>query len=318
MGGEAAHNINKFNLTFVIPNCLRAAKSVALNRLPGVEYQAGEHLSIMTDAFLFKLVLTPLIIGGVTLIVRRWGEHVGGLIVGLPLTSGPVSIFFALEQGHRFAADAALGAILGLIPVAVFCTAYVQAARRFPWYLASLSSILAYLAAVVCMSLVRPGLGLTAVVVPSVLAGALVVLGKLELGDKPVTAPWWDLPARIVLATVLVLLITTGAGTLGPRWSGLLSPFPIFSFVMATFTHSQGGAAAVWRWIRGVLAGLFSYAAFFLVVALLVERTSLWVVYALAAASALSLNAGALAFQAWKHRTENRIANRSLDTLRRS
>jgi len=250
-----------------------------------------------TYAFIIKLVMTPLIIGAVTLIVRRWGENIGGLIVGLPLTSGPVSFFFATEQGPHFAADAAIGAVLGLIPVAVFCTGYVRAARRFPWYLASSLSILMYLAAIIGMSLTTPGLGVTAILVPSVLGAALLILGKLEIGDRTVLPPWWDLPARMILATLLLLLITTGASALGPKWSGLLSPFPVFTFVMATFTHSQGGAAAVWRWNRGVLAGLFSYTAFFLVVALLVEGTNLWVVYALAAASALGVNAVSLAFQ---------------------
>lgn len=53
-----------------------------------------------------KLVVTPLLIGGVTLAGRRWGEHMGGWLVALPLTSGPVASFLAAliaQAGTMFA-----------------------------------------------------------------------------------------------------------------------------------------------------------------------------------------------------------------------
>ena len=55
----------------------------------------------------YKLLLTPLLIGAVSLAGRRWGPSVSGWLVGLPLSSGPVVFFFALEQGNRFASTAA-------------------------------------------------------------------------------------------------------------------------------------------------------------------------------------------------------------------
>ena len=78
-----------------------------------------------------KLTLTPILIAAATLASRRWGPAVGGCFLGLPLTSGPVSVFLALEQGGPFAARAARGSILGLIGVAAFYVAYARAGRRF-------------------------------------------------------------------------------------------------------------------------------------------------------------------------------------------
>jgi hypothetical protein len=92
----------------------------------------------------------------------------------------------------------------------------------------------------------------------------------------------------------MLLLITSLAGMLGPTWSGLLSPFPIFTFVMASFSHSQGGASSAWKVIRGVLVGLFSYLAFFLVVNLMVVYFPLWLVYSIAAIVALGINGASL------------------------
>ena len=60
---------------------------------------------------LFKLLLTPTLLGLVSLIGRRWGPAVSGWIIGLPLTSGPVSLFLALDHGTAFASHAAEGSL---------------------------------------------------------------------------------------------------------------------------------------------------------------------------------------------------------------
>jgi hypothetical protein len=98
------------------------------------------------------------------------------------------------------------------------------------------------------------------------------------------------LPLRMLIATTILIAITTAASLLGPKWSGLLSPFPVFTFVMVAFAHSQGGSAAAGRFIRGVVRGLFGYLAFFLVVSQLVTQGNLAVAYGLAAVVALGVN----------------------------
>jgi len=77
-----------------------------------------------------KLIVTPLIVLAATLAARRWGDAVGGWLVGLPLTSGPVSVFLALERGPAFAAHAADGSLAGVVAQAAFCFGYAALARR--------------------------------------------------------------------------------------------------------------------------------------------------------------------------------------------
>jgi hypothetical protein len=257
---------------------------------------------MLTNNFIIKLILTPCIIAAATLVARRYGERIGGLMIGLPLTSGPVSVFFAVEQGPAFAASAARAAMLGLIPVAVFCASYVQSARSLRWQAAAAISVAAYSLTVITMSFLSLGLGVEVLAVSAALCLAFLLLGRIRLHDQVIRPPWWDLPLRMVVATALVIVITATASNLGATWAGLLSPFPVFTFVMATFSHSQGGAAAVWRLIRGVLMGLFSYTAFFVVVTLLIERASLPLVYSLATLTALVVNGAALGVVLWRSR----------------
>jgi hypothetical protein len=245
---------------------------------------------MLSSNLVLKLILTPLIIAAATLVTRRWGERIGGLMIGLPLTSGPVSIFFALEQGRVFAASAAKESILGLIPVAVFCVAYTLSSRRLVWYFSSAIGIFAYFLTIWLVSFTTPLLAIEIILVPVILWIALILLGKPDPIEHTITPPWWDLPMRMVIATTLLILITAMAATLGPKWGGLLSPFPIFTFVMAIFAHIQGGPGAAIQLMRGVLLGLFSYTSFFIVVALLVQPVNILAVYILAALAALVVN----------------------------
>src|SRR6266566_6664580 len=101
---------------------------------------------------LAKLLLTPLLIAAVTLAGRRWGPAVGGWLAGLPLTSGPVSLFLVLEQGPAFAAQAAVGTLAGLVGVGCFCLVYARLARSRSWTLATAGGLAAYLAGAALLS----------------------------------------------------------------------------------------------------------------------------------------------------------------------
>lgn len=258
---------------------------------------------MLPQHFILKLILTPLIVAFATQAARRWGDSIGGWVIGLPLTSGPVSVFFALEQGKDFAAHAAQGAILGVVAVSVFCTAFFLGARGHRWWQGALIAVACYLPAVWLISQLQLPLGWTEVLTLVALCAALLLMGKPGIVEGAVIQPAWDLPLRILTATVILVAITALAGTLGPLWSGLLSPFPIFTFVLAIFANAQSGAASAQRVVRGVTTGLFGYTAFFLVVGLLVTRLNLVAVYSLAILVALSVNASSLVIMLLRRRS---------------
>jgi hypothetical protein len=260
-----------------------------------MEARGVRHLrSTLISTLTFKLIVTPALITAATLAARRWGPTVGGWFAGLPLTSGPVSVFLALEQGRAFAATAARSSILGLIGVAAFCLMYARLTSRYGPARCLTLGFAAYAVMTVVARRFDAGPWPTFAVVCVVLAVALVFMPRTRAEPSEQPAPWWDLPMRIVAATTMVLAITTGAPALGPGWSGVLSPFPVFSSVLAAFAHHMSGPAAASRLQRGVVIGVFSFAAFFLVVALLLEKHSLLVTYAWASLVAVLVNAASL------------------------
>jgi len=246
------------------------------------------------DGLALKLVLTPTLIGAVSLAGRRWGPGVSGWLVGFPLTSGPVAFFLALDQGVSFAAGAAVGSMTGAAAQAVFCVLYGRWARAPRWPTALLAGSLGFAAAtVVLQHLTLALVPLLALVIGTIVV-ALVFMPRDSAGPRPVRRPRWDIPARLVVTTAIVLLLTGLATALGPSLTGLLATFPLYGVVLAGFAHHLEGPGPAIRVLRGLLLGLFAFAGFFFVLALLIERTNIAQAFAAAIAAALILQTGAL------------------------
>jgi len=131
--------------------------------------------------------------------------------------------------------------------------------------------------------------------IPLYAISAVVLIVALRLVPDPgatatVSLPRWDLPARMVLATVLVIAITSGAGALGPRLSGLLATIPLYASILAGFGFQLVGPAAAIRVWRGLLFGLFGFGAFYLVLAAALESIGI-AAFAVALAVAVVMQA---------------------------
>ena len=242
----------------------------------------------------FKLFVTPLLIGAVTLAGRRWGAIVSGLMIGLPLTSGPISLILALEYGQDFAGRSAIGNLAGQISNCVFCLTYIGVARAGSWRISAFSSVAAFVATTFVLNLfvwqLLPALAVLLMVM--VLSARLLPHHRLSAQELPPSK--WDLPARIVCATALVVLLTALAESLGPQLSGLLSPVPAFSLIFAAFTHAQHGAKDASNLLRGVIVGSGGYAAFFTVVGVLLPFHGIAATYVVAALAGMALGGATL------------------------
>jgi hypothetical protein len=238
----------------------------------------------------FKLLLTPVLIGLVSLAGRRWGPAVSGWLVGLPLTAGPVALFLALGLGTAFASRAAQGAILGLVSLAGFCLTYSWLSFRTGWLWSLLVSwgvffVLTFALERVSLPLVVAFLG-----VISLLTIVLKLLPSSHRQVPMVNPPGWEILLRMFVATAVVVILTAVASSLGPQLSGLLSTFPLYASILAVFTHRFQDAAGARRLLRGLITGIFTFAIFFLLIAALVERWGIVVTFGLATLIALLLH----------------------------
>ena len=241
-----------------------------------------------SNTFLIKLILTPVLMLGVSIAAKKWGTFWGGLLSGLPLTSGVILTFLAVEQGASFTQTAILGAIPGLAAVMSAYKVYATLSKRWPiWHTAS-AALLAFV--LVSLALTR----FNSLVLDVLLLLALIVLLVWQTGREHspqaivLKQNPWDVPLRMGASTALLLLITTAAPHLGSTLSGVLSTIPVIAWPLMLFTHVQYGRNEMLAVVRGNAIGALGVASFYAVMYHSLPVLSLlWVVVLAALASVI-------------------------------
>jgi hypothetical protein len=247
-----------------------------------------------------KILLAPTFVVGASLVARRYGARIGGLVGGLPVVAGPILLVFALSHGRAFAAEAAAGTLLGIVSLLAFILVYARVAGRMRWGASLILGWGAFFAMTGALSTVTVSAGVALVLVLAAVGLALRALPRAQdARQSTAKLPAWDLPLRALSALALVLALTALAGQLGAKLSGLLAPFPVVASVLAVFTHAQYGEQDLLRIMRGFVVGLVAYALFCFVLAVSLESLAIAESFLLAAAVALATQAVALTM-AWR------------------
>ncbi len=244
-----------------------------------------------------KLTLAPALVAGTTLVARRWGALLGGVVGGFPAVVGPILIALDAQHGDAFATRAAAGALAGLISLTAFILAYGWIARRLSWPATLAVSWAVFALATAALDGVDPRSGVAFPVVLVCFVLAWVAMPRSDDLSAAAAPPRFDLAMRVVATAAFVVILTAAAGALGPQLSGLLAAFPILASVLAAFIHAQDGAGAASEFLRGLLGGLAGFASFCFVVAQMLPDTGPVAAFAVATAVAVVVN-GSLAVAA--------------------
>jgi hypothetical protein len=224
---------------------------------------------------LIKVALMPVVMAIVTQASRKWGNTIGGLISSMPWIAGPILLFFVLEQGKNFGIQSVPGILTGIVSLICFCYSYARLSGRFNWLPTLLCSYVVYVVVALLLKEVRVNLW----------TGYGMALGSIILclrffPTPPVQSSSvrrlpYDMLIRIIVATLFVIAITELAHLVGPTWSGILTPFPVITSILAVFTHYLQGHSAVVALLRGSLLGFLGYTTFLFLQAFLLPEFSI-------------------------------------------
>ncbi|MGE8483896.1 MAG: hypothetical protein ACN6Q5_15015 [Pseudomonas sp.] len=244
---------------------------------------------------MLKLLVIPGFLLLISLAGKRWGPSVAGWLSGLPVVVGPILLFLAIEQGQVFAAQAAAAALSAMFAMIAFCVTYAQVAQRLSWPWALTMAVLVWASVAVVLSLIPPSLALSMIAAATALLAAPylfpsvqpVISGPAPKSDKLLLRMMAG--ALLTLAvTVLASTVTANVSTVGERWSGLLAVFPVLGSVMAVFSQQTRGPAFTAALLRATATGMYSFAAFCLVLALALPRFG-WTGFALGIGASLGM-----------------------------
>lgn len=226
------------------------------------------------NIFLLKLTLMPSVIALVTLAIRRWGHQIGGLIGSMPWIAGPILLFFILEQGKVFGINAIQGVLTGILALLSFCFSYASFSRKLTWLPTLLLSYGIYTLTAFFFNWLHLNLVISYLLTISCVLLALRFFPIPAGPPAPARRLPYDIPIRMLVATLFTLVITGLANILGPTWSGILTPFPILTSILAIFSHTLQGSNATIATLRGLVLGLLGFTTFLFLQAFLLPAFS--------------------------------------------
>lgn len=215
----------------------------------------------------------------------RNGNKVSGVIGSMPWVAGPILVFFIIEQGREFGIQTVPGILTGIVSLVSFCYTYALLSQRWQWGVTVLVSYLSFILTALLLDFLHPPLLL---IYGIAIATIVVVLKYFPVPTetkKVIHLPKklkYDIPFRMLVATLFVLFITGIAKLLGPAWSGILTPFPIITSILAMFTHYLQGSKAAIAVLRGIMIGLVGFTTFLFLQAYFLKEFSILVSFVLA------------------------------------
>lgn len=232
---------------------------------------------------LLKLALIPLSILVASLVSRRFGHGVGGVISGMPMIAGPIVAVLLIDQPPATVAAIARATLASAPATVGFMVVFARCADRLPWAGCLAVSVAAFLAIGWGLS----GLGAPAAVVAAIgLASppvAMALMPPVRHLAGPVSVPRGEILMRMTAGVAVGGLILYGATHLPPRINGLLLAWPITGSILPCFTLPRYGRDATVALLRGFLNGLIGFMVFFVAITLLLETGS-WAPLAFVAA----------------------------------
>lgn len=236
---------------------------------------------------ILKLLLVPSFLLLVSLAGKRWGPAVAGSLAGLPLVTGPILFFLAMQHGEVFASAAAGSALSAVLGSAAFGATYANAAQRMSWLPALLVALLAWAGSILFLASLPASLAVSlAVALVTLLAAPHMFPARIaEPGIHAISTA--ELASRMIAGAGVTVAVTFASSTLGHSWSGLLAVFPVLGSVLAVFSHRREGAANTAVLLYAMATGWYSFTVFCSVLVLALPRAGIAAAFALAIALAL-------------------------------
>ncbi len=219
-----------------------------------------------------KMILTAAVVVGASVVAERSGPLLGGVIISLPISSGPGTFFLALQESDRFIADSVLYTLAMSAAIAVFLIVYPRLAVRYGATVSVGGAILVW-AAVGFLVQFLP-LQLWSALALTLAAFTAAIWCPRPAGLRPpprrVGISKTELVGRALITGAIIATVVTISTLIGPRATGILMAFPTAFTAIAFIMHRRHGGSAAAATLLASTFGMMSFVAYLVTLYLLI------------------------------------------------
>ncbi|BBK43187.1 hypothetical protein STVA_32070 [Allostella vacuolata] len=220
---------------------------------------------------LVKMIFTAAVVVGASVVAERSGPLLGGVIISLPISSGPGMFFLALQAEDRFIADSIIYTLAMSSAIAVFLIVYPRLAVRYGAFTSVGGALLVWCG--VALIVQRLPLQLWSALGLTLAAFALAIWIPRPPGlrppPRPVGVSGLELVGRALITGGIIATVVSISALIGPRATGILMAFPTAFTAIAFIMHRRHGGGAAAATLLSSTVGMLSFLAYLIALYLL-------------------------------------------------
>jgi hypothetical protein len=211
--------------------------------------------------------LAAKVAGAVTIVVaaarvaERAGPFLGAMIATLPVSTGPIYVFLALDYDSTFIAESAISSVASTAGAVAFVAGHALAARRFSTFGSLAVATLAWLSVALLLQLHKWSFAEACLLVAASFVLAFRGLSRFAVATQPAAGPRarFDLPLRALLVAAVVVATTLASRASGPSLTGVLATYPVVFTSLIVILQPRGGGAFASAVLVNGLKGLLGF-----------------------------------------------------------
>ena len=239
-----------------------------------------------------KIAAAVVIVVSAARATERAGPLIGGMIATLPVSTGPIYVFLALDHDAAFISDSARMSVAGTTATIAFVAAYAWVAQRHATPLSWLAGTAAWFAVAILLQL-RDWSFIEACVL---FAGSTLLairgLRRFRVADLHAAIPHgrYDLVLRAALIACVVVATTFTGDLLGPSATGVVATYPVVMTSLVLILQPRCGGPFTASMLVIALKGMLGFGTCLAVLHLAAARMDSAPALLLALAAAIGWN----------------------------
>ena len=223
---------------------------------------------------------------------ERAGPFLGAMVATLPVSTGPIYVFLAIDHGAAFIAQAAIMSVASTAATVAFVAGHALAAQRFSTPGSLAIATLVWFSVALLLQLHAWSFAEACLLLAASFALAMRGLKRFAIAAAPGAGPGtrFDLPLRGLLVATLVIATSLASRAFGAEVTGLLAAYPVVFTSLILILQPRGGGAFASAVLVTGLRGLLGFGTALAVLHVAALRTNSAIALVLALVVAVGWN----------------------------
>ena len=230
--------------------------------------------SLLDPFILVKIACAIVIVVSASRATERLGPFLGSMIATLPVSTGPIYVFLAIDHGPQFISDSARTGVVAVVATVAFVAVHAIVAQRHGTFLSWLCATASWFAIAWLLQLREWSLVEACSLFALCFALAIWALRRfvVEIKAPPMPRVRFDLALRSALVACVVIATTVASNAVGPAATGTLATYPVVFTSLVLILQPRCGGPFTASLLVNSLKGLIGFGSALAVLSLASAR----------------------------------------------